>query len=61
MNQNEFNNLLNWITEKSKNLKYGEISIVLKMHNGEIRHIEKLVKENELPESMQTGNGYGKY
>ena len=44
-----------WLYAKLRTVDYGEVTVTLKIHNGEIRHVEKIVKENEKPELEKAG------
>lgn len=59
MNPEELQNLSKWIDEKSREVDYGEVSVLLKFHNHELRHIEKVVKQNALPMAAKPGRDNG--
>lgn len=55
MTQDEARELITWLEQKSNEVEYGEISVVLKFHNCELRHVEKHVQINELPTPTRAG------
>jgi hypothetical protein len=44
-----FKELLTWLKEKAKLLRYGEITLTVVLHDGQIRQVEKKVLERERP------------
>ena len=47
--------LMAWLQIQVGEMKYGEISIVLKIHDKELRHIQKHIQENEIPMPIKGG------
>ncbi|MCF7948732.1 MAG: hypothetical protein K9L57_09610 [Spirochaetaceae bacterium] len=49
MTSQQAQDLIGWIKEQAKDIHFGEIGIVLKFHDGQLRYIEKTSKVTEQP------------
>jgi hypothetical protein len=45
--------LLKWVQEQAEKISYGEVALILKFHDGQLRHIEKRLMHNEKPQLEQ--------
>lgn len=57
MTSQQAQDLINWIQEKAGDIHFGEIGIVLKFHDGQLRHIEKSLKVSEQPRTKTAPGG----
>jgi len=46
----EVNTLISWLKNEAKTMKYGELSICLKIHDGKVSLIETAKTERSKPE-----------
>jgi len=51
--QESHHGVLKWTQEQARTIDYGEISLTLKFHDGQLRHIEKRLMHNEKPDPVQ--------
>lgn len=58
MSRIEAEKILEWL--ESQNVDYGELSITLKFHNSELRHIERTIKHSDLPKPERAGGSHVK-
>ncbi len=61
MTATEIKQIVSWLEQKANEVEYGEVSVVLKLHNRELRHVEKHVQVNELPTPKQAGRYESRY
>jgi hypothetical protein len=58
MNPTEAQKLIQWVEEQARTIDYGEVALILKFHDGQLRHIEKRLMHNEKPEPVQAGGSH---
>ena len=56
MTPDDVKHLINWLQLKSAEVPYGEISIVLKLHAGEVRFIDQCVNETLMLKPKPAGD-----
>ncbi len=44
-----------WMYAQSRHVKFGELTIVIKLHNGEIRLVRKSITTTDIPKPKKAG------